>query len=143
MLKKHSFWFYIAIILQCITGFFHTLSLLNSPKPNNETEKQLFDLMSNYKFNFGAGFHHSMEDIMNSFSISFTLFLLFSTIINFYLLKSKLPSKILKGVILINFFTYLIVWIVMCFLTFLPPIICTGLIALSLFVSYITCKREA
>jgi len=143
MLKKYTFWFKGAILFQFITGVFHLLSFLNSPAPKNESEKQLFDLMSNYKFDLGTGFLRSMDDLMTSFSIAFALLLFFSGILNLFLLLSKLPFRILKGVILINFFIYLICFISMELLTFLPPIICTGLIVLSLLVSYFFIPKES
>jgi hypothetical protein len=40
--------------------------------PANETERQLLDLMANYKFNL-MGSMRSMSDLMRGFSISFTL----------------------------------------------------------------------
>ncbi|MBN8696215.1 MAG: hypothetical protein J0L87_06770 [Bacteroidetes bacterium] len=142
MLKKHTFWFKGAILFQFITGAFHLLSFLNTPVPKNESEKQLFELMTNYKFDLGAGFHQSMDNLMTSFSIAFALLLFFSATLNIFLLQSKLPIGVLKGAILINFFIYLICFITMGMLTFLPPIICTGLIALSLLLSYFLLPKK-
>lgn len=142
MLKKSSFWYKSAIVFQLLTGIFHTLSFLNTQQPANESEKKLFDLMSNYNFNFGAGFHHSMEDILTSFSITFSLFLFFSASINWLLLKISLPYITLKGILLINLIFYLICWLTMCLLTFLPPIICIGLISLSLSLSLLMLQKE-
>lgn len=143
MAKKHLFWLKSAVALQLITGVFHLLSFLNTPKPANDSEKQLLDLMSNYRFDLGAGFHRSMEDLMNSFSIAFTLLLFFSGILNLFLLRSDLPDKTMKGVVLINVLTYLICFISMSILTFLPPIICTGLIVMTLFMSYLMLGKES
>ena len=137
MTRTHSFWLKTAITLQIVTGIFHLLSFINNPEPKNESEKQLFDLMTNYKFDLGSGFHRSMEDLMNSFSIAFTLFLFFSGILNLFLLRNDLPQKTMKGVIMINFFAYLICFIAMSILTFLPPIICTGLIVVMLLIAYL------
>ncbi|MBN8641624.1 MAG: hypothetical protein J0L86_07430 [Flavobacteriales bacterium] len=142
MLKKHTFWFKLAIAFQFITGVVHSLSFLNESKPTNDSEKKLFDLMANYNFDFGAGFHHSMEDILNSFSLTFSLLLFFSATINGFLLKSKLPSKTLKGILFINLITYFICLITMYLLTFLPPIICIGLIVVCLLMSLLTLQKE-
>lgn len=140
MMKKYTFWLKMAIALQFITGFFHLLSFLSKPEPENDSEKQLFDLMSNYRFDLGAGFLRSMEDLMNAFSITFTLLLFFSGAVNLFLLKSNLPSQTIKGVVLINLATYLICFVAMGLLTFLPPIVCVGLIVATLFISYLTLK---
>lgn len=142
MTKTHSFWLKAVIALQFVTGVFHLLSFLNSPEPKNDSEKQLFNLMTNYKFDLGSGFFRSMENLMNSFSIAFALFLFFSGILNLFLLRSNLPNKTMKGVILINLFAYLICFISMSLLTFLPPIICTGLIVLILLIAYLRLNGE-
>jgi hypothetical protein len=142
MIKKYSFWFKDAIALQFVTGIFHLLSFLSKPEPKNDSEKQLFDLMTNYRFDLGSGFLRSMEDLMNSFSIAFALLLFFSGILNLFLLKSNLSNKIMKGIILINLFTYLICFVAMCLLTFLPPIICTGLIVIALLTSYLILRGD-
>lgn len=142
MIKRHTFWLKAAIVLQFVTGFFHLLSFLSKPEPKNDNEKQLFDLMTNYRFDLGLGFVRSMEELMNSFSIAFALLLFFSGILNLFLLKNNLPTKTIKGVILINFCTYLICFISMSLLTFLPPIICTGLIVITLFISYLIIRRQ-
>ena len=139
-MKKYVFWFKLAIGLQLITGLFHSLSFFNSPLPENETERQLFDLMESYYFDFGAGFHHSVNDLMLAFSISLSLLLFFSAALNIFLLKSEVPVSTLRGVVVINLFTYVICFIVMSLLTFLPPIICTGLIMLALSIAYLLMK---
>jgi hypothetical protein len=143
MKKTYSLWLKVAIALQFITGVFHLLGFINSPVPKNDSERQLFDLMTNYKFDLGAGFLRSMEDLMNSFSIAFALFLFFSCILNLFLLRNNLPNKVMNGVILINFFAYLICFIAMSALTFLPPIICTGLIVVMLLIAYLRLKAES
>jgi hypothetical protein len=74
-MKNHYFWLKTAAILQLITGLMLSLSLLASPQPTNETEKQLLGLMNSYKLELGAGFTPTMSDLMTSFSISFTLLL--------------------------------------------------------------------
>lgn len=137
MLKKYTFWLKVAIFLQFLTGIFHSLSFLNTPKPQNESEKQLFDLMSNYKFDLGFGFIRSIENLLTSFSISLVLFLFFSSALNLFLLKKNLPANTMKGIILINFITYLVCFIVMLLLTFLPPIVCLGLITVALLIAYL------
>jgi hypothetical protein len=142
ILKTSSFWLKAAIFFQFLTGFFHLLSFLSIPIPANESEKQLFDLMSNYKFDLGAGFQRSMENLMNSFSITFALLLFFSGVLNLFLSRSRLPINTMKGLILINLFTYLICFITMSLLTFLPPIICTGLIVITLLLSHLRIGKE-
>ena len=137
-----SFWFKAGAIAQCVTGFMHSLSLVTSPEPKNDTEKQLFDLMSGYTFDMGAGFTPTMEDFMNSFSITFSLFLFFSGILNLFLLRSHLPIKTLQGVVVINLVAHTICLITMSLLTFLPPIVCSGVIVLFLLLAYAGFRRQ-
>ncbi len=98
--------------------------------------------MTHYKFNLGAGFYRSMEDLMNTFSIAFSLLLFFSGALNLFLLRSDLPARTMKGVVLINLVTYLICFISICLLAFLPPIICTGLIVVTLLPAYIKLRNQ-
>jgi hypothetical protein len=142
MFSKYTFWVKAAIAMQFITGFLHSLSFLNNPEVANESERQMLDLMQNYKMDLGVGFQPTMNDIMNAFSISFALFLFFSGTVNLYLLKNKLSSNILKGVIGINLVAYIICFITMSLLTFLPPIVCTGLIVLFLLFALITLSNK-
>jgi hypothetical protein len=55
-----------------LLGLVHSLSLIGSPQPANETERQLLDLMSNYKFSL-MGSMRSMDNLVRGFSISFML----------------------------------------------------------------------
>lgn len=117
------------------------LGIVSSSKPNNETEKTLLDLMQNYKFDLGSGFLHSMDDVMLAFSISFALLLFFSAVLNFYLLKTNIAPNILRGVIVINLLTYILCFTTMALLTFLPPIVCTGLISLFLMIALMQIRK--
>jgi len=69
MLKKFSFWIWGAIITQLLTAVFHSLSFFMKPEPQNETEKELLDLTSNYKPDSGMGFHPSFADLFTGASI--------------------------------------------------------------------------
>jgi len=55
-----------------LLGLIHALSLFGSPLPKNETEKQLLDLVHNYKFNV-MGSMRTYDDFTRGFSISFML----------------------------------------------------------------------
>jgi hypothetical protein len=55
-----------------VLALVHSLSLFQKPVPANETERQLLDLMSNYKFNV-AGSLRTMNDFLRGFSVSFML----------------------------------------------------------------------
>lgn len=59
------------LLLACV----HAISLFEKPTPANDTEKQLLDLMANYKFNL-MGSLRSMWELMRGFSVAFTLWAL-------------------------------------------------------------------
>ena len=139
---KYVFWLKAAAVFQLLTAGLHSISFIVKPQPGNDTERQLLDLMHNYKMDLGAGFLHSMSDLMNSFSISFTLLLLFGGLLNWYLLRKKVETEIIKGVIGINCIIFGGCFLAMTFLTFLPPIICTGLIFLCLLMAYSTVPKQ-
>lgn len=55
-----------------ILGLVHSISLFEKHIPANSTEKQLMDLMANYKFNL-MGSLCSMSDLLRGFSVAFML----------------------------------------------------------------------
>ncbi|HRD07016.1 MAG: hypothetical protein U0V54_06635 [Saprospiraceae bacterium] len=118
-------------ILLLLTAGLHSLSFFSDPNPVNETEKQLVDLMQNYKSDMGAGFHRSMEDLLISVSACLTLLCLLGGLIILYLSKAGLEPRILKGVMSIHAVIFGIAFVVMLIFAFLPPIVCIGLIFFS------------
>lgn len=141
MFKKFSFWIWGTIVTQLLTAAFHSLSFFVKPEPQNETEKQLFDLMSSYKPDAGMGFHPSFTDLFTGLSLCFTLICLFGAMLNWYLKKKTLTADIWKGVLLIEMVIFGTVFIAMSIFTFLPPIICTALIFIFVSGAYSTCKK--
>jgi hypothetical protein len=140
MLKRHTFWLKLAAAFQILTAALHSLSFIMKHEPANETEKQLLDLMYNYKMDDGMGFGPTFQNLFTSMSMAFTLLLLFGGIINIFLLRNKAEIGILKGMTSILFG---ICFAVMATLTFLPPIICTGLIFVALLAARLTFPKEA
>jgi len=57
-----------------ITAALHMFGHLSGPQlPTNDTERQLLDLMTNYKYAMPAGPGRSPMDFMNGFSLLFSL----------------------------------------------------------------------
>jgi hypothetical protein len=136
-MKKYTTWLKTAAIFQMITAVIHATGLFLSPPPNNETERQLFTLMASYKFDFGAGLHRTMEELTLALSACFSLVCLLGGLMNWYLLKKKVGSEIMTGVITINLIVFGICFGLMATFTFLPPIVLTGLIFVFLILSRI------
>ena len=139
---KYTFWFKLAAGFQFLTALGHALSFLSEPVAANDTEKTLFELMNTYKMDLGAGYFRTMTDLVTSFSACFTLLYLFAALLNWYLLRSKADSQILRGVIIINTGIFGICFAVMFVFTFLPPIVLTGLVAISLLLSLMTLPKN-
>jgi len=87
-----------AIVL-ILLGLVHSLSLIESLVPANETEKQLLGLMSDYKFDL-MGSMRSMDNLFRGFSISFMLAAIVMGVLDLFLRGER--AGLLKRVALIN-----------------------------------------
>ena len=86
----------VALVL---LGLVHALSLIKGPVPSNETERQLLELMSNYKFNL-MGSMRSMDNLFRGFSIIFMLAALGLGALDFTLRGER--TELLKRIALLN-----------------------------------------
>lgn len=141
-MKNYISWLKAAAIFQFLTAIIHVASLFITPVPANDTEKQLYNLMDTYKFDFGAGFYRTMNELMLPLSACLTLLCLLGGMINWYLLKKKTDSAIMKGIININLIVFGISFILTAKFAFLPPIILMGLIVLFLIVARIKLNSQ-
>jgi hypothetical protein len=82
-----------------LLGLVHSLSLIESQVPANETEKQLFSFMSDYKFDL-MGSMRSMDNLFRGFSISFMLAAIVMGVLDLFLRGER--AGLLKRVALIN-----------------------------------------
>ena len=136
MKNKITSWLKVAIGFQFLTAAIHALSFIRSPQGQNETEKQMLNLMYNYKMDMGAGFHRSMGQIFTSVSACFTGIFLLGALINLYLVRMQAPTPLLKGVVGIQTLVFGAVFLIALFFAFLPPATFTGLVFLFLLISY-------
>ena len=141
-MKSHKFWLKTAAVLQLITAFVHALSFLRSPQPTSEEEKQMYDWMITLKKDLGAGFNPSMMDFFYALSSCFTLLYLLGGLINFYLLRQKAEDKLMKGIVNINLLVFTACFVITAWLTFLPPIIFTGLVFMTLAGARLTINKS-
>jgi hypothetical protein len=86
-------------VLLIVMGFVHSLSLFEKPVPANDTERQLTDLMTNYKFNL-MGSTRSMDNLLRGFSISFMLAALAFGALDLALSRER--AALLKRLAMIN-----------------------------------------
>ncbi len=143
MFKRFSFWLWSAATFQLLTAAVHSVSFFVKEEPANETEKQLALLTTTYKMNPGGGYHPTMMDLFVSLSFCFVLLCVLAGVLNIYLFRKKIPMNVMKGVMGINAIVFGSCFIVMLFLTFLIPIICTGLVFVSCASAWFTAKNKA
>ena len=142
MQKRFSFWLWGLIIFQLLTAAFHSLSFFISPEPANETEKQLHELMYNYKKDMGLGISRSFADVFLSLSVCFTLLCLLGGLVNWYLKKKQISNDVWKGLLLIETIIFGILLMVILRFTFPPPMICATLIFIFSLGAYLSVKTR-
>ncbi len=74
-MTKYATWLKAAAIFQLIFAI-HATTFFIAVAPNNETEKQLFSLMESYRFDLGAGFHRTMNELTTVFGSCLSLLVL-------------------------------------------------------------------
>ncbi|MGZ8508915.1 MAG: LIC_13387 family protein [Chitinophagaceae bacterium] len=136
MPANFSYWIWGTIITQLLTAIFHSISFFVKEKPGNETEKQLIELVKDYKIEMGAGIKRSFGQLFIGVSACFTMIYILGAVINWYFLQTTVGPAVWKGLILIELLAYGIVFLLQIKFTFLPPIIVTGLVFLFLAGTY-------
>jgi hypothetical protein len=141
MLKRYTFWLSAAVIFQLLTALIHSLSLFIEVEPANDTERQLETLMKTYHLDAGAGFHPSISNLFTALSSCFSFVCLLGGLTLGYLLLKHAEPRLMKGVIGINLLVFGAIFVVMAVFTFLPPIVCTGLIFVNLLAAYLVLPK--
>ena len=141
MLKRYTFWFSAAILFQLITGLVHAVSLFVHSEPANETERQLDLLVTTYRIQTPGGFAPTHGDLFTALSSTFTFLCLFAALSNGYLLFKHTEPNVMRGILGINVAIFGAVFAVMAYFTFLPPIVCTGLIFINLLAAFIVVPK--
>ncbi len=136
MLSNFSFWIWATIIAQSLTAIFHSISFFAKEKPRNDKEKQLIELVKDYKIDMGAGIKRSFGQLFIGVSTCFTFIYILGAALNWYFLQSGINPEVWKGFILIELIIYGIVFLLQVKFTFLPPIVVTGLVFLFLAGTY-------
>lgn len=141
MLKRYTFWFSAAVIFQFLTAAIHALSLFIPLQPTDDTERRMVELVTTYKMDMGAGFHPTFFNLFTALSSSFTFLCLFAALTNGYLLWKHTEANVMKGIIGINLAVFGIFFVVAAYFTFLPPIICVGLIFINLLAAFVVAPK--
>jgi hypothetical protein len=141
-LKRYRFWLWLAVVVLLLNALIHSLTLFIQPAAQDETQRQLFDLMTSYKQDLGAGFKRSTEELVTALSACFSLLCLLGGLTLAFLLRKQAEVRIMKGVVGIHVLVFGNCFAVMAVFTFLPPIVLTGLIFLSLLLAYFLMPRQ-
>jgi hypothetical protein len=96
--------FKIGAVWLLIIGAVHSISLVRDLVPANDTERQLLQLMTSYKFNL-MGSLRSMSDLMRGFSTAFMLTPLVFGVLDLALARER--AGILKRIALVQ-----VIWLV-------------------------------
>ena len=142
MLKSYRFWLWLAVVVLFLNALIHSVTLFLQPPPVDETERQLFELMASYKHNFGAGFKRSMNELVTALSSCLSFLCLLAGVTLMFLLGKRAEAGLMKGVVLIHTVVFGILFVVVVVFTFLPPIVLTGLIFVSLLAACILVFRQ-
>jgi len=142
MKNKGTPWLRAAMVFQLLTSAIHSLSFLRSRQGRNETEKQLLDLMDNYKMDMGAGFHRSMGEIFTSVSFCFTMIFLLGGLLNLYMIRKQASPDLLQGFVGIQALVFGAVFMMAVLFAFLPPITFSGIVFVLLVISYFRLGAE-
>jgi hypothetical protein len=95
--------FIAGAVMLVLLSAVHSVSLFQKPKMRNASEKQLTELMANYRFTV-MGSVRTMNDFLRGFSISFGLATLGFAVLDFAVCRER--AQLLKRVSLCN-----VVWL--------------------------------
>ena len=141
MLKRYTFWLSAAACFQIFSAALHAVSLFLPATPENDTEREMINLVSTYKLDMDFGFHPTFANLFTALSSCFSLLFVFAALINGYLLFKHVGPEILKGILVINILVFTACFLMMVLFTFLPPIIVTGLVLINLLIAYLLCPK--
>jgi hypothetical protein len=137
MLKRYTFWLTAAVLFMFLTAGLHSLSFFVSPDITNETQRQLHELLHNYREDMGAGFHRTFFDLFTALSACYPLLCVLGGATLGYMLLRHAGPEYMRGLIAINLAVFTVCLIVMIFFTFLPPVVMTGLIVVNLLAAFL------
>lgn len=142
MLKRYTFWLTAAVLFMFLTGGIHCISFFVAPEIQNETQRQLHDLLHNYREDMGVGFHRSFWELFTALSACLPLMCVLGGATLGYMLVKHASTEYMRGLIAINLAIFMVCLIVMFFFAFIIPVVSFGLIVLNLLLAYIFCRRE-
>src|SRR6476620_8117698 len=108
MLKRYTFWLTAAVLFMFLTAGVHSISFFVTPGITNETQRQLHELLHNYREDMGAGFNRSFFDLFTALSACFPLLCMLGGLTLGHLLLRHAEPALMKGIIGINLAIFLV-----------------------------------
>lgn len=142
MLTRYTFWLTAAILFMFLAAVLHSISFFIVPELSNESELQLYTLMTTYRSDLGLGFSPSLWDLFRAFSFCFPLLCLSGGSMLGYLLLRHLRESLMRPLIAIQLAIFGVCLIVFVFFTFFPPIAMTALVVVNLGLAYFFCPAK-
>src|ERR1051325_10820363 len=96
---KITSWLKVATGFQFLTAAFHSISLVFAPQGQNETEKQLLDLMHYYEMDMGSGIHRNMWQLYSAMSSCFVLLFLLGALVMLCMIRNKTSPEWARGIV--------------------------------------------
>ncbi len=123
------------------TCFLHLIGHFQVAVPTNDTEKQLLELMANYKIDVGNGDTITMQGLQKGFSLFFSLFFLWSGSLSLFLSYQLREQKgLVKNISRINTISLSIGTGVSLAYFFLIPTVCITLALVSFAIASFSIK---
>lgn len=124
------------------TAGIHMLSFAGgSQEPANETERQLMDLMANYKQDMGFGIMRSTQEIFIFLSLCMSFLCLFAGISNLIAVRFFDNEAFAKRLIGFNVIFWTVLLVPLYLLTFLPPEVCFTVAWLGFVGAFVAIRR--
>jgi hypothetical protein len=141
MLKRYTFWLTAAVLFMFLTAILHSLSFFVTPDIQNETQRQLHELLHNYREDMGVGFHRTFWDLFTALSACLPLMCMLGGLTLGYMLIKHAEPNLIRGLIAINLGVFAVCLVVVFLFAFIVPVVLIGLIVLNLVLAYIFCPR--
>ncbi len=139
MLSNHKFWFKAGAWALVVTACLHSLSLVRPMVGENDTERQLIELMTTYKL---GSIDRTMHDLFFFFSLTMTLMTLFIALLDLLFARFYMPSAHERRFLAANavFWTAFLVplWVK----TFIVPFTCYAVCAGCFLLAFFLHKKE-
>jgi len=140
MMKRYTFWLWTAVVVIFVNFTLHSIGLFINPTPQDPTHAQMLHLMETYPLKLGPLFHPTMASLFTALSSCLSLLSLLAGLTIVYLLKKRVEVGVMKGLIAINLLVFGIGLVIFAALTFLLPVILTGLIVVCLLGAFLTAR---